>query len=163
MAAEPVTHGPGSRSRAAALSIASNSALILLKIVAGAVTGSVAIITEAIHSGIDLIASLVAYFSVRQAETPADSQHRYGHEKFENVAAGIEGMLILVGSGVIVYTAVDHLVEGTEIESIGFGIAVVALRDRRQPRRLAVPLPPRRGDRLAPRSRATPRTCAPTR
>ncbi len=125
MAAD-LTHGPGSRSRAAAVSIVSNSALILLKIVAGAVTGSVAIITEAIHSGIDLIASLVAYFSVRQAETPADSQHRYGHEKFENVAAGIEGMLILVGSGVIVYTAVDHLVEGTEIESIGFGLAVVA-------------------------------------
>jgi cation diffusion facilitator family transporter len=126
MAAEPVSHGAGSRSRAAGLSIASNSALILLKIVAGAVTGSVAIVTEAIHSGIDLIASIVAYFSVRQAETPADSSHRYGHEKFENVAAGVEGMLILVGSGVIVYTAVNHLVEGTEIESIGFGIAVVA-------------------------------------
>ena len=93
---------------------------------AGAVTGSVAIITEAIHSAIDLIASLVAYFSVRQAETPADASHRYGHEKFENVAAGVEGMLILVGSGVIVYTAVNHLVEGTEIESLGFGIAVVA-------------------------------------
>ena len=124
--AAPVTHGPGSRSRAAAISIASNSGLILLKIVAGAVTGSVAIITEAIHSAIDLIASIVAYFSVRTAETPADSSHRYGHEKFENVAAGVEGMLILVGSGVIVYTAVDHLVEGTEIESIGFGIAVVA-------------------------------------
>jgi cation diffusion facilitator family transporter len=125
MAAEQVTHGPGSRSRAAVLSIASNSGLILLKIVAGAVTGSVAIITEAIHSAIDLIASIVAYFSVRQAETPADSSHRYGHEKFENVAAGVEGMLILVGSGVIVYTAVNHLVEGTEIESIGFGIVVV--------------------------------------
>ena len=93
---------------------------------AGAVTGSVAIITEAIHSAIDLIASIVAFFSVRQAETPADSSHRYGHEKFENVAAGVEGMLILVGSGVIVYTAVNHLVEGTEIESLGFGIAVVA-------------------------------------
>ena len=114
------------RSRAAALSIVSNSCLILLKIVAGAVTGSVAIITEAIHSGIDLIASIVAYFSVRRAEVPADSDHRYGHDKFENVAAGVEGMLILVGSGVIVYTAVDHLVEGTEIESLGFGIAVVA-------------------------------------
>ena len=94
---------------------------------AGAVTGSVAIITEAIHSAIDLLASIVAFFSVRQAETPADASHRYGHEKFENVAAGIEGMLILVGSGVIVYTAVDHLVEGTEIESLGFGIGVVAL------------------------------------
>jgi cation diffusion facilitator family transporter len=121
-----MTGGPASRSRAAALSIASNSALIILKLIAGAVTGSVAIITEAIHSAIDLLASIVAFFSVRQAETPADASHRYGHEKFENVAAGVEGMLILVGSGVIVYTAVDHLVEGTEIESLGFGIGVIA-------------------------------------
>ncbi len=121
-----ITGGQGSRSRAAALSIGSNSALIVLKLVAGAVTGSVAIITEAIHSAIDLLASIVAFFSVRQAETPADASHRYGHEKFENVAAGIEGMLILVGSGVIVYTAVNHLVDGTQIESIGFGIGVVA-------------------------------------
>jgi cation diffusion facilitator family transporter len=126
MAHEHLSDQPGARSRAAGLSIFSNSALILLKIVAGAVTGSVAIVTEAIHSGIDLIASIVAYFSVRQAEAPADSSHRYGHEKFENVAAGVEGMLILVGSGVIVYTAVSHLVNGTEIESLGFGIAVVA-------------------------------------
>jgi cation diffusion facilitator family transporter len=126
MAARPGNLSEGARSRAAALSIVSNSGLILLKIVAGAVTGSVAIITEAIHSAIDLIASIVAYFSVRHAEIPADSGHRYGHDKFENVAAGVEGMLILVGSGVIVYTAVDHLVEGTEIESLGFGIAVVA-------------------------------------
>jgi cation diffusion facilitator family transporter len=127
MAPQILSGQHGKRSRAAGLSIASNSALILLKIVAGAVTGSVAIVTEAIHSGIDLIASLVAYFSVRQAETPADSSHRYGHEKFENVAAGIEGMLILVGSGVILYTAVNHLVEGTEIRSLGFGIVVVGL------------------------------------
>jgi cation diffusion facilitator family transporter len=127
MASRRLTAANGPRSSAAALSIGSNSALIVLKLVAGAVTGSVAIITEAIHSAIDLIASIVAYFSVRQAEVPADSSHRYGHDKFENVAAGVEGMLILVGSGVIVYTAVDHLVEGTEIESLGFGIAVVAL------------------------------------
>jgi cation diffusion facilitator family transporter len=126
MAPRRVTGGPESRSRAAALSIASNSGLIVLKLVAGAVTGSVSIITEAIHSAIDLLASIVAFFSVRQAETPADASHRYGHEKFENVAAGIEGMLILVGSGVIVYTAVHHLVEGTAIKSLGFGIAVVA-------------------------------------
>ncbi len=126
MARRRITGGEGSRSRAAAVSIASNSALIILKLVAGAVTGSVAIITEAIHSAIDLLASIVAFFSVRQAETPADASHRYGHEKFENVAAGVEGMLILVGSGVIVYTAVDHLVEGTEIESLGFGIGVIA-------------------------------------
>src|SRR3954449_979452 len=126
MAPRRVTGGQGSRSRAAALSIASNSGLILLKLVAGAVTGSVAIITEAIHSGIDLLASIIAFFSVRQAETPAAASPRYAHEKFENVAAGVEGMLILVGSGVIVYTAVQRLVAGTQIESLGFGIAVVA-------------------------------------
>ena len=114
------------RSRAAALSIGSNSALIFLKLVAGAVTGSVAIITEAIHSAVDLLASIVAFLSVREAEQPADARHRYGHEKFENVAAGVEGMLILVGSGVIVYAAVRHLVEGTEIEALGFGIGVIA-------------------------------------
>src|SRR4051794_10691259 len=114
------------RTRAAALSIVSNSALIALKLFAGAVTGSVAILTEAIHSGIDLIASCIAFFSVRQAEAPADASHRYGHEKFENVAAAAEGVLILVGSGVIVYASARALVQGTELESLGFGIAVVA-------------------------------------
>jgi cation diffusion facilitator family transporter len=123
----PSAAGPqkGPRSRAAALSIVSNSALIVLKLIAGAVTGSVAIITEAIHSAIDLIASIIAFFSVREAESPADAQHRYGHEKFENVAAAAEGVLILVGSGVIVFAAVGSLVKGSELESLGFGIAVV--------------------------------------
>jgi cation diffusion facilitator family transporter len=115
----------GQRSRAAAVSIASNTALIALKLVAGLVTGSVAIITEAIHSSVDLAASYIAFFSVRQAETPADASHRYGHEKFENVAAAAEGVLILVGSGVIVYAAVRSLIEGPKLDSLGFGIGVV--------------------------------------
>ena len=114
------------RARAAAVSIVSNSALIALKLVAAAVTGSVAILTEAIHSGIDLIASLIAFFSVRQAEEPADAEHRYGHEKFENVAAAAEGVLILVGAGVIIYASAVALVRGPELESLGFGIGVVA-------------------------------------
>jgi cation diffusion facilitator family transporter len=121
--ADRVTRGP--RSRAAAVSIASNTTLILLKLVAGAVTGSVAILTEAIHSTIDLLASVVAFFSVRQAEEPPDPGHRYGHEKFENVAAGVEGMLILVGSGVIVYAAARQLANGAHLDSLGFGIVVV--------------------------------------
>ena len=135
----------------------------MLKLVAGAVTGSVAIITEAIHSAIDLLASIVAFFSVRQAETPADASHRYGHEKFENVAAGIEGMLILVGSGVIVYTAVDHLVDGTEIESLGFGIVVVALATAVNLDRVAVPRTGARPPPTRPRWPATRPTCARTR
>jgi cation diffusion facilitator family transporter len=114
------------RSRAAAVSIFSNTALIALKVVAGLITGSVAIITEAIHSAVDLAASFIAYFSVRQAETPADAEHRYGHEKFENVAAAAEGVLILIGSGVIVYAAIRSLIRGPELESLGLGIGVVA-------------------------------------
>jgi len=113
------------RTRAAAVSIASNTILIVLKLFAGAVTGSVAILTEAIHSAVDLIASFIAYFSVRQAEEPADAEHRYGHEKFENVAAAAEGVLILVGSGVIIYASAHSLVNGPHLESLGFGIAVV--------------------------------------
>jgi cation diffusion facilitator family transporter len=116
----------GARSRAALLSIVSNTLLIALKLVAGVVTGSVAIITEAIHSSVDLVASCIAYFSVRQAEEPADASHRYGHEKFENIAAAAEGVLILVGSGVIVYAAVRSLIGGHELEALGFGIGVLA-------------------------------------
>src|SRR4051812_40170460 len=117
----------GSKSRAAALSIASNSILIALKLAAGAITGSIAIVTEAIHSLIDLVASVIAFVSVRKADEPADEQHPYGHEKIENLAAAIEGMLILVGSGVIVFESVRRLIIGSEVDNLGFGIAVLAI------------------------------------
>jgi len=127
---EPRAAGAGPRplkTRAAALSIASNSALILLKVAAGSITGSVAILSEAMHSSIDLIASIVAFISVRKADEPADAEHRYGHEKIENLSAAIEGMLILVGSGVIAYEAIRHLVVGATVERLGIGIAVVGV------------------------------------
>jgi cation diffusion facilitator family transporter len=121
-------HKPGSvKTRAAALSIASNAILIALKLAAGAITGSVAILTEAMHSSIDLVASFVAYFSVREADKPADAEHPYGHAKIENLAAAIEAMLILVGSGVIIYAAVRSLANGPEVHSLGIGIVVIAI------------------------------------
>src|SRR5215467_2510861 len=98
-----------SKSGAAGLSIASNSLLIALKLAAGAITGSIAIITEAIHSLIDLVASVIAFISVRKADEPADEEHPYGHEKVEHLAANIEGMLILVGAGVIIFEATKRL------------------------------------------------------
>jgi cation diffusion facilitator family transporter len=113
------------KTRAAAISIASNATLIVLKIVAGAITGSIAVITEAVHSAIDLMASVVAYFSVRKADEPPDESHPYGHDKVENVAAGIEGMLILVGAGIIVYESVRRLADHAGVEKLGFGIAVI--------------------------------------
>ena len=127
LAAPVAAAAPGARSGPARLSIVSNAALVALKLIAGIVTGSVAIVTEAVHSMIDLIASVVTYFSVRAAEEPADEQHRYGHEKYENAGAAVEGLLILVGSAVIVVESVRHLIQGTEIVSLGFGIAVLAL------------------------------------
>ncbi len=110
---------------AAAVSIASNSALIALKLGAAAITGSVAILSEALHSAIDLIASVIAFVSVRKADEPADVEHPYGHEKVENVAATIEGMLIIVGAGVIVYEAVHRLAVGASVDNLGVGIAVI--------------------------------------
>jgi cation diffusion facilitator family transporter len=114
------------KSGAAALSIASNALLIALKLAAAAITGSIAILTEAIHSLIDLVASVVAFVSVRKADEPADAEHPYGHEKVESLAATIEGMLILVGAGIIVYEATHQLAVGPGVESLGLGIAVMA-------------------------------------
>ncbi|HKA66397.1 MAG TPA: cation diffusion facilitator family transporter, partial [Solirubrobacterales bacterium] len=110
---------------AAGLSIASNAILIALKLAAGAITGSIAILTEAVHSLIDLVASVVAYVSVRKADEPADAEHPYGHEKVESLAATIEGMLILVGAGIIVYEATHQLVVGATVARLGLGIAVM--------------------------------------
>src|SRR2546423_7122867 len=114
------------KQRTALLSVLSNSALILLKVIAGTVTGSVAILTEAVHSSIDLVASVVAFFSVRKADEPADESHRYGHEKIENLAAAIEGILILIGSAAIAFQAVRRLLGHGHVHTLGFGIAVVA-------------------------------------
>jgi cation diffusion facilitator family transporter len=116
-----------SKSGAAALSIVSNSILIALKLAAGAITGSIAIITEAIHSLIDLVASVIAFISVRKADEPADAEHPYGHEKVENLAATIEGILILVGAAVIVYEASHRLAVGSAVDSLGVGIAVMGI------------------------------------
>jgi cation diffusion facilitator family transporter len=113
------------KSGAAGLSIASNSLLIALKLAAGAITGSIAIITEAIHSAIDLLASVVAFVSVRKADEPADPEHPYGHERLENLAAAIEGMLILVGAGIIIFEATRRLAAGAEVDTLGVGIAVI--------------------------------------
>ena len=149
------------KSGAAALSIASNAALIAIKLAAGAITGSIAIITEAVHSLIDLVASVIAFVSVRKADEPADADHPYGHEKVESLAATIEGMLILVGAGIIVYEATHRLVVGSEVERLGVGHRGDGLLGARQPRRLDGALTGRRASTSRRRSRATPRICAP--
>ncbi len=124
-ASTPITGTEGLKQRTAIISVVSNSVLILLKVIAGMVTGSVAILTDAVHSSIDLIASIVAYFSVRKAGEPADDTHRYGHEKVENLAASIEGILILIGSAAIAFAAVRRLLGHGSVHTVGLGIGVV--------------------------------------
>ena len=115
---------PPVKTRAAAVSVASNSCLIVLKVAAGLVTGSVGILSDAVHSLMDLIASLIAWASVRKADVPADASHRYGHEKLEDLAAGAQALLLLVGALFIAVEAVRRLINGGQVVSIGVGIAV---------------------------------------
>ena len=119
--------GPALKRRTAALSLLSNTTLILIKLFAGLITGSVAILTEAVHSSIDLVASIVAFFSIRKADEPADDSHHYGHEKIENLAAAIEAILILVGSAAIAFEAIRHLIDHGRVKTVGLGIVVIAV------------------------------------
>lgn len=87
------------------------------KLVIGILTGSLGILSEALHSGLDLIAAVITYFSVRISDTPADKKHNYGHGKVENFSAFIETILLLVTCVWIIYEAVNRLVSGkTHIE-----------------------------------------------
>lgn len=121
--------GPGGISKAAAagVSIAYNATLIVLKLAAAVITGSVAILSETLNSAVDLVASVIAFVAVRRADEPADIEHPYGHEKVESVAASIEGILIIGGAVFIIVESIGRLVNGnTEVESLGLGIAVIA-------------------------------------
>src|ERR1035437_9245015 len=93
----------------ARLSIVSNTLLIILKLGVGLFTGSVSIISEAIHSSMDLIAALIAYVSVKVSDTPPDSRHPYGHGKIENISGVIEGLLIFIAAILIIVAAVKKL------------------------------------------------------
>jgi cation diffusion facilitator family transporter len=115
---------PPLKSRAAIVSIASNSCLIVLKLAAGLVTGSVGVLSDAVHSLMDLIASVIALASVRKAEEPPDASHRYGHEKLEDLAAGAQALLLLVGAAFVAVEAIRRLINGGILGSIGVGIAV---------------------------------------
>src|SRR2546423_14104212 len=93
-------------------------AITALKIVVGFTTGSLGILSEAAHSGLDLIAALVTYFSVRVSDKPADADHQYGHGKVENFSAFIETGLLLLTCIWIISEAVKRLFfQSLEIEA----------------------------------------------
>jgi cation diffusion facilitator family transporter len=114
--------------RVARLSILSNTALIIMKLAAGIISGSVSIISEAIHSSMDLVAAIIAFFSVSVSDNPPDSRHPYGHGKVENISGVIEALLIFVAAIWIIWEAVKKLGgESTELESIELGLLVMLI------------------------------------
>ena len=113
------------KAKTARLSIFSNTLLIIMKFAVGFISGSVSILSEAIHSLMDLVAAVIAFFSVRVADNPPDEGHPYGHGKFENLSGVLEALLILVAAGWIVYEAIHKMSNKEPVESIGLGSAVM--------------------------------------
>jgi cation diffusion facilitator family transporter len=109
------------------VSIISNTSLVVFKVVAGIAMGSVAVISEAIHSGIDLLAAVVAFIAVRKADEPADHDHPFGHGKFENISGFFEALLIFLAAGLIITEAIKKLLHPEEVDKLGWGIGVMAI------------------------------------
>jgi len=113
------------KNNAALLSIVSNTSLIIFKLIAGILIGSISVISEAIHSSMDLLASIIAYFSIKKASEAEDEEHPFGHGKFENVSGLIEAILIFFAAGIIIFEAIKRLVLGGNIDSVGPGLLVM--------------------------------------
>ena len=109
----------------ALLSVFSNTSLVFLKLIVGTMIGSVSVISEAIHSGMDLIAAVIAFFAVRTSAKPADEDHPFGHGKVENISGTIEALLILLAAGWIIYEAADKLRNPEPLDEPAWGVAVM--------------------------------------
>jgi len=116
-----------SKTATARLSILSNTLLILLKFTAGIISGSVSIISEAIHSLMDLLAAVIAYFSVKVSGKPADPRHPVGHGKFENISGVAEAILIFIAAIWIIAEAAHKLFSPAVVEFPAIGIAVMGI------------------------------------
>jgi cation diffusion facilitator family transporter len=112
---------------AALLSIISNISLIALKLITGVLISSVSVISEGIHSSIDLIASMITYTSLKKSSQPPDEYHRFGHGKVEDISSAIEAILIFIAAFFIIYIAIERLLTGAEIEMPASGIAIMAI------------------------------------
>jgi cation diffusion facilitator family transporter len=113
-----------SLARYAWLSIAAALGTIALKVAAWRLTGSVGLLSDAMESGVNLIAALTALGMLTLAARPADQDHSFGYSKAEYFASGVEGALILVAAAAIVWAAVGRLIRPAPIEQVGLGLAI---------------------------------------
>src|SRR5215472_10538020 len=134
------TAGMQREKKAVALnSIFAAVAITAMKVVVGTTTGSLGILSEAAHSGLDLVAAVVTYLSVRVSDKPADAEHQYGHGKVESFSAFLETGLLLLTCVWIVYEAIKRLFfHSVEIEPtvwafvvMGISIVIDSWRSRR--------------------------------
>ncbi|PKP00774.1 MAG: cation transporter [Bacteroidetes bacterium HGW-Bacteroidetes-9] len=100
------------KKQVAGLSVIAAIFLTGFKLIVGITTGSLGVLSEALHSGLDLIAAVITWFAVKISDSPADDDHQYGHGKIENLSALIETLLLLITCSWIVYEAVDRLTSG---------------------------------------------------
>lgn len=100
------------KQRAVTLSVVSNTCLTAAKIITGLLSGSGSLLSEGIHSGMDLLASCIAFFSVKKSSKPPDQNHPFGHGKYEDASGLIEALLIVVAAGVIIWESLESLISG---------------------------------------------------
>ncbi len=105
------------------LSIGATVLTIVLKAAAAWVTGSVGFLSDAIESGINLIAAAVGLWALKLSAKPADKNHNFGHARAEYFSAQVEGSLILLASVAIIFTAIDRLINPVPVEQVGIGLA----------------------------------------
>ena len=120
------------KTRVALLSVASNTFLTLSKVTVGLISGSVSILSEGIHSGIDLLAACIAFFAVKESAKPADSRHTYGHGKIENISGTVEALLIFIAVILIVFEAVRKMSyiiggDGGEVGSLALDLGLAVM------------------------------------
>jgi cation diffusion facilitator family transporter len=115
------------KQRAAMLSVGSNTVLVIVKLAVGLSIGSVAVVSEAVHSAMDLVAALIAFAAVRASGKPADAGHPFGHGKAENISGAIEALLIFAAAAWIIREAIHKLAQSETLELAHWGAAVMLL------------------------------------
>jgi cation diffusion facilitator family transporter len=103
--------------------------LILLKVITGWISGSISVFAQAADSFLDLFAGVVTFFAVRIATKPADEEHPFGHGKVEDMAGMVQGVLLFIAAGLIIYSSVQRIINKTPIElaEAGMGAMVVSM------------------------------------
>jgi cation diffusion facilitator family transporter len=128
MTSDTNTRAEKEKRRAALSSVLAAVLLTGLKLVVGLLTGSLGILAEATHSGLDLVAALVTFFAVRLSDRPPDKRHLYGYGKVENLSALVETLLLLVTCIWIIYEAIERLFfKSVEIEASFWAFGVMAV------------------------------------